>query len=132
MSEKSFDSKVTPPRSNLLPVIEHILAVYKLWHIYKDHFPQKAKYTLGDTIDSRFIFVLELLFTATYQTKEQKVPTLARIQTGIDMINFLLRIAWEVKALDTKKYAELGEKLTEAGRMIGGWRRGLESKTPTP
>jgi hypothetical protein len=120
------------PRSNLLPVIEHVLAVYKIWHIYKDNFPQKSKYTLGDTIDARFILVLELLFTATYQDREQKMPTLGRVQTGIDMISFLLRIAWEVKALDTKKYAELGEKLTEVGKMVGGWKRGLTSKTPTP
>ena len=124
--------KSPPPRSNLLPVIEHILAVYKIWHIYRDHFPQKSKYTLGDKIDARFILVLELLFTATYQSKEQKVLTLERIQTGIDMIGFLLRIAWEVTSLDTKKYAELGEKLNEAGRMVGGWKRGLASKTPAP
>jgi hypothetical protein len=45
---------------------------------------------------------------------------------------FYLRIAWEVHALDTKKYAELSLKMDEAGRMVGGWKKGLISKTPAP
>jgi hypothetical protein len=111
-------------------VIEHVLAVYKTWHRYKDNFPQKSKYTLGDTIDARFVLVLELLYTASYQNPVQKIPTLTRVLTGIDIIKFLLRIAWEVQALDTKKYAELSEQLHNAGRMVGGWKKGIESKHP--
>jgi hypothetical protein len=113
-----------------LPVIEHVLAVYKTWHKYKDHFPQKSKYTLGDTIDARFVLVLELLYTASYQAPSQKIPTLTRVLTGIDLIKFLLRMAWEIQALDTKKFAELSEQLQDAGKMVGGWKRGLESKIP--
>lgn len=109
-------------------MIEHVLTVYKTWHGYKDHFPQKSKYTLGDTIDARFVLILELLFTASYQPPIQKIPTLTRVLTGIDLLKFLLRIAWEVQALDTKKYAELSEPLHDAGRMVGGWKKGIESK----
>ena len=28
------------------------------------------------------------------------------------------------------KYTTLGEQLQEVGRMLGGWKKGLESKTP--
>ena len=44
----------------------------------------------------------------------------------------MLRIAWETKALDTKKYISLSEPLNEIGRMIGGWRNKALKETETP
>ena len=109
----------------MLPLIEHGVSVYKLWHGYREDFPKASRYTLGDRIDILFVHILELLFTAGYQSKEAKLPTLDAAQRKIDVLKFLLRIAWELKALDTKKYTVLSEKFDEFGRMLGGWRKGL-------
>jgi len=46
------------------------------------------------------------------------------------VLKFFLQIAWEIKALENKKYIALSEKLNEVGKMLGGWRKGLENKTP--
>lgn len=113
----------------ILPVIEHLLGVYKTWYGYRDCMPKKSRYTLGDKIDSRFIRVLELLYVASYQSVLEKLPTLERALTGVDTLKFLLRMAWEVRVFDEKKYGILSEGLNEAGRQIGGWRRGLQTKT---
>ncbi len=112
-----------------MPVVEHAVAVYKLWYDYRDHLPQKSRYTLGDKIDSLFIQILELLFTATYQSKVEKLPTIVAALKKTDVLKFLLRIAWEIGALQNKKYAQISECMQELGRMIGGWKKGLESKT---
>lgn len=48
-----------------------------------------------------------------------------------DLIKFFLQIAWEEKICDHKKYAELILLLDEVGRMLGGWKRHLQEKTPT-
>lgn len=93
----------------------------------RDHMPKKCRYTLGDKIDARFLQTLELLFVASYQSKQEKVPTLERALCGIDTLKFLLRIAWDVKALDTTKYATLSEGLNTAGKQVGGWRKGIQS-----
>jgi len=45
------------------------------------------------------------------------------------LIKLLLQLAWEIKALDNKKYAVLAEKFAEIGKMLGGWKRQLLSKT---
>ena len=113
-----------------MPVIEHGVSVCKLWNAYREDFPRSARYTLGDRIDILFVHILELLFTASYQSKDAKLPTLDMAVRKTDVLKFLLRVAWELRALDTKKYAALSEKLDEFGRMIGGWRKGLLSKTP--
>ncbi len=48
----------------------------------------------------------------------------------LDALKFLLRVSWEIKALDNQKYAVLSERLFEIGKMLGGWKRGLDAKTP--
>lgn len=117
--------------NKMLPVVEHALTLYKTWFGYRDHFPKKSRYTLGDKIDSRFLNVLELLAIATYQGKEEKLATLDRAIVGIDLLKFLFRVAWELKILDEKKYRKLSEEMAEVGRQIGGWRKGLQKKTPS-
>ena len=77
-----------------------------------------------------FIQILECLFVASYQSKFEKLPTIAMAVRKVDVLKFFLRVAWELHALDTKKYGMLSEKIDELGRMVGGWRKGLEAKTP--
>lgn len=113
----------------ILPVIEHMLAVYKKWYSYRDDMPKKSRYTLGDEIDRRFLRILELLYAAVYQSKFEKLPTLGEALASVDTLKFLLRIGWEVRAIDNKKYQDLSEGVLEVGRQVGGWRRGLETKT---
>lgn len=106
-----------------------MLSVYKTWYAYRDGIPKKSRYTLGDKIDARFVQVLELLQIATYQSPTEKLNTLGRALSGVDTLKFFLRIAWEVHVFDDKKYATLSEGLNEVGRQIGGWRKGLQTKT---
>ena len=114
----------------MLPVVEHALTVYKTWYGFRDNFPKKARYTLGDKIDTRFLNVLELISIATYQTQDEKIATLDRAITGIDLLKFLLRLAWEIHVLDDKKYTTLSEGIQEIGRQVGGWKKGIQNKTP--
>ncbi|MDO8492766.1 MAG: four helix bundle protein [bacterium] len=115
-----------------MPIIEHCLTVYKKWFEYRNHFPKKSRYTLGDKIDSLFLQTLELLFIASYQTKEDKLRTLRLAIKKLDLLKFFFRISWELKIIDTEKYIIVSEQLQEIGRMLGGWKKGLESKTPPP
>lgn len=115
----------TPPRNNLR-VIDHMLGVYKTWFVYRDQFPKKSRYTLGEKIDARFIQILELLFVASYQGAREKLLTLDRAVTGIDTLKFLLQLAWELRLFDDKKYATLSEGVQEVGRQVGGWKKGLQ------
>lgn len=75
--------------------------------------------------------MLELSYIAAYQSVGQKLPTIERALTGLDTLKLFLRIAWEIHALDDKKYTDLSEGLNEAGNQLGGWRKGLQKKTST-
>ena len=61
---------------------------------------------------------------------DEKLPTISAAIKKLDGLKFLLRIAWEIKVLDSVKYAALSEPLFEIGKMLGGWKKGLDTKTP--
>ena len=52
---------------------------------------------------------------------------LGRTISKLDVLKFFCQLAWESRLIPTDKYAELSEKLEEIGRMLGGWRKGLQS-----
>jgi hypothetical protein len=92
--------------------------------------PKDFRYSLGTKIDRSLIETAELLFIASYLGKEQKIPYLRKANVRLDIAKFFLQILWDVGALDNQKYILLSEKLDEAGKQLGGWIKGLESKPP--
>lgn len=45
-----------------------------------------------------------------------------------DIIKYLLQIAWENKIVKEKEYLKLSAKLQEVGKILGGWKKGIEDK----
>ena len=95
---------------------------YKAWHGFLPHFPRLSRYTLGAKIDTIFSEILELLLMAKYSDKNGKALLINKAIAKLDVLKFFLQIAWEIKALDNKKYTNLSQPLVEIGRMMGGWR----------
>ncbi len=96
-----------------------------MWQEYRRFFPKETKYTLGEKIDSLLVECLEATLTAIFLTQEQRRQFVHKAIVKIDTVNVLLRISWELKSLDTKKYTALSLPLTEAGRQLGGWHNKL-------
>lgn len=113
-----------------MPIIQHTLQIYKLWHSFLPDIPKNARYTLGNKIDTSFVALLESVFRASHLTKEQKLPFIQNAVAKLDLIKFFLQILWETKSLDTKKYANLSEEVAKIGRMLGGWERHAALQKP--
>lgn len=120
----------THTHTHTLPIIQKFMVEYKLWDEFRNNFPKNSRYTLGAKIDLLFLDTLEALFTASYLSKQEKLPYLRRASVKLDSLKFFLQIAWEIKALDNKKYEALSKELYETGRMLGGWMRNVEKETP--
>lgn len=102
-----------------------LISAYKLWHEYLPHFPKTARYTLGEKIDTLFVDAVEVISIATFLTKDEKSPFVRKAIVKLDTLKIFLKIAWEINALETKKYITLSEALYEPGRMLGGWHNQL-------
>jgi len=71
---------------------------------------------------------IENIFRASYKNGEQKIIFLEKASSSFDALKFLLQVAWETEIIQTKRYIALSEKLSEIGRMLGGWHK----KTTAP
>jgi hypothetical protein len=111
-------------------VLEKIKTLYIRYTKLAQLFPRTSRHTLGTKLDMTLIEILELLSTASYQSLETKKVTLAKALAKIDTFKFLLMVAWEAGFIRNRDYSELSEGVHEIGRITGGWKKGLENKTP--
>jgi len=103
---------------------------YSTWFKLLNDFPKVYRGTLGAKIEHYFLELLECVFTCLYLPHERKAARLATAISKLDGVKFFLQLAWENHCLSNEQYAMLSEKLIEVGRMLGGWKKGLETKTP--
>jgi hypothetical protein len=115
-------------QTKLVPVVLKLKDSYIIWQKYLPNFPKQNRYTLGNKIDEAFLHAIEYCFLASYASKETKIQHLDRCISRVDLLKLLTQIAFETYAFDVKKYTQLSIELQEVGRMLGGWRRGLETK----
>jgi hypothetical protein len=105
---------------------------YRLWHNNLVNLKRLDRYTIGVKIDDIFIFLLELIFKACFAyDKFEKLSLVSQAIGKCDLLKFLLQIAWEDKIIDHKNYGTFILNLDEIGRMLGGWKKRLNEKTPT-
>jgi hypothetical protein len=102
-------------------VLTQIKSVYILWNIPAAKLPKTTRYSLGLKIDNLFIDTIEVISIAAFMSRADKIPYLKRAITRVDTLKVFLQMLWEMKLLDTKSYGEISEKLSEVGKMLGGW-----------
>lgn len=130
MDQSNFHSSFNNQASSSLPIIGKLTEAYKRWQDFLPNFPNPSRYTLGSKIDTFFIEVIESVVISTHLAKEEKLPYLNQATTKLDLLKFFLQIAWQIRAIDNKKYLILSGDLDEIGRMLGGWIRDLKKKLP--
>lgn len=76
---------------------------------------------MGQKIENLTLEILELGFKTTYSIKTEKFQLLKNTDAKVHLLKTLIRLSYEIKAIDNKKYLALQEQLQEIGKMIGGW-----------
>ncbi len=102
-------------------MLKKLKNAYLLWVTYYQELPKSHRYSLGTKIDTLFVETIESLAAASFSPREHKLPFVRLSARKFDTLKLILMVLWEIKALDNKKYIALSEKISEAGRMIGGW-----------
>jgi hypothetical protein len=114
-----------------LPILQKLIAAYKVWHEYLPKFSKDHRYTLGFKIDSLFVEITEIIYEAQYAKLAKKKLCLEKASSKLDTLKFFLLILWEIKGIDNKKYIHLSKQVAEVGKMLGGWIKDTESKNQT-
>jgi len=92
-----------------------------LWYGYYQILPKTHKHSLGKKVDFLFSEIIEALATASFLSRQEKLPYVRLSIRKVDTLKIFLIILWETKSLDNNKYIALSVKVDEIGKMLGGW-----------
>jgi len=76
-------------------------------------------------LDNLTLEIFETVIRAGYLPKNLKSPFIEKAIAQLSLLKILLRLSYETKNVDFKKYLKLQESLQEIGRMLGGWKKSL-------
>lgn len=110
------------------PALEATRA-FLLWLIPTlEKFPRSQRFLLGDRIERCALDVLERLIEATFTRQRREL--LRRANLDLEKLRHLLRLAHELRYLDSRRYQHAARSLDEIGRRIGGWLKNDDAQTP--
>lgn len=118
-------SLFTPPR--VPSVLTKAKECYLFWFKVFIDFPKTYRRTIGEKIEGYFLELLENIFVSQYLSGENKLNKLTIAISKLDGVKFFLQISWENKFIPNEKYIILSSHLDEIGKMLGGWRKGLQN-----
>ena len=108
-----------------IPLVTKIIELYKLFYGYLELFPKKDKHALGVKCETYLLDTLELFLATSSASQNEKKQLVQLANVKFDALKIFIRLAKDLKMLDTRKYIELQKYLQEIGRMLGGWQRSL-------
>lgn len=82
-------------------------------------FPKAERFVLGQQIES---VALRITMGIMHANSEKiKIPRLRQVSVELDMLRVLIRLAHDLRFMTTKQYGHASERITEVGRLLGGW-----------
>ncbi len=108
-------------------ILHRVKEAYLIWISIVPHISKTARFTIGSRIEHKLIDLLEQSYTTYFSEKDNKLKKIDECILTVDTLKFLTTIAWEGKIISNKHYEEIAAKLEEVGKMLGGWRKRMET-----
>lgn len=114
-----------------MPLLAKVKDCYLIWIKVHSTLPKTLRHSLGQKIDTLFVETIEAVSIAWFLQPKEKQPYIHLAIRKWDTLKVLLRILWEAKGIDDKKYIAIATPTEEIGKMLGGW-NGQVSKQNSP
>lgn len=93
-----------------------------------EQFPKSQKFSLAQDIKKCMDHIMRLVVTAN--KKYTKKTTLQELDVEVATLKIYIRMARDLRYLPTKKYDTWAVKITEVGRILGGWIKAANNRPP--
>ncbi len=111
-----------------IPIFKKIYDLYKELATLRTTVPKQDRYTLWQRVENTALDLVEYILEASALFKGKKAPVLAQAGTKLNLLRFLIRLAFDTKAINGKKYTDLQQRIDEIGRMLGGWIKSVKTE----
>jgi hypothetical protein len=108
--------------SVILRVQEVYLVICKL----NEKLPSLKKQTVGRRSEDSLLQLLELCITAKHAPSAHKAPYLIKAIALLETTQFHIRIMLDQKLANETTCFQIQAKLSEIGRMLGGWYKSVK------
>ncbi len=116
------------PQRTVGPALESVNGFLRWLIPTVEKFPRSQKFLLGDRIQSSALDVLERLIEATYD--RDRAASLRAANLGVEKLRHLIRLAFDLRHLDERRYECAARDLDGIGRQIGAWRKAHKVHAP--
>lgn len=116
-----------PPGRKKLDMAENTTVVTHTYDLLKYivpqllKFPRSQKFVLADKIQNNLTHVLELLIEAYYTGRAEKGGILKRANIELEKLRYLLRLAYDLRCINARRYEYTQLKVDEIGKQVGAW-----------
>jgi hypothetical protein len=110
-----------------LPIINKLYEIYKSIVDINNHLEKRWRYSLGVSLENSVLSLLQEIIMAKNAPKPLKPSYLIKASSHLEISTLKLRLFLELKVANETKIFQTQNKLAEAGRMLGGWLRSLNT-----
>jgi S23 ribosomal protein. len=104
-----------------LPVYKDTYKFIQLVFRITSGFPREYKYTLGQDMKRDAMQLVRHIYRAN--TARDKKDHLATFIDDFELVKLQVRLSYDMRIIDHKKYASIAELMDSIGRQISGWQR---------
>lgn len=91
-----------------------------------DRFPRSQKFLLADRMQVKVMDVLDLFLEAYYtKDREKKRGNLLAANLKLEQLRYLVRLANDLRCINSDRYEVISKKVNEIGKQLGGWLKTL-------
>lgn len=111
-----------------IPIYQKSYEFYKTLHSYQNTIPKSERFTIWQKCQNTCLDILEGLLLTAQMNWENRVSALYKVSLKVDIIRTFIRLSFDTKAIDQKKYLTLQKQVDEIGKMLWGWIRTSKQK----
>ena len=87
--------------------------------------PKRWRFGLGASLEQSTYTLLEQLVLAKNAPQSLKATYLIKAQSHLEIVTFKYRLLLDLKLTNETKIFQAQAKLSEIGRMLGGWKKSV-------
>lgn len=114
-------------KSMELPIINKSYEAYKAIIDMTDQIKKRRKFSVGLSLENSILDCIEGLIMAKNAPKALKAGYLIKAGSKLESSTLKLRLMLELKLVNETKVFQIQAMLSEAGRMLGGWLKSVQS-----
>jgi hypothetical protein len=101
--------------------LHKICELYKKIYLFSQKVDKRSTFGIFAKIENACLDAIILLIEARFEIKIYKIKPLKSARTKIETLKRLIRISWELKIIEDKKYISLESDLIEISKEVNNW-----------